>query len=119
MASNLTVRKTTPHSITFTLTGDNAAPTAYDYSASLAGLFATGPLKTLLDKLDAAAALATLNTDGTRSRLVRIRRIEGTTGAQVSPATKTITWTANGLTVAAAAGSVSQIEIRLADSPER
>ena len=119
MATALTGQKTTPHSASFLLTSDNGAQTAYDYTASMTGFFARGPLRTLLGRLNAAGALDTLNTNGSRSRLVRIRRIEGSTVVQTSPATKTVVWTANGLTVAAAAGSVSQIEIRLADSPER
>lgn len=120
MATLLTVRKTTPHSTTLTLVGDDGAPANYPYTVLVAtSAFANGPLKTLLAKLNAANALATLNTNGTRSRLVRIRRVEGAAGAQTPPLTKRIAWTANGLDVAATAASVSQIEIRLADSPER
>jgi hypothetical protein len=118
MATTISFTRTSPYSAAFTLSSDNGAPTAYPWASLNAGL-ADGPLKVLLAKLNAASALSTLNGGGSNSRLVRMRHIEGIAALQTTPGARTITWTANGLTVTATAGSTHQLEMRLADSPER
>jgi hypothetical protein len=118
MATSITLQKATPCAAAFKLAGDNGASTTYAFS-SISANFAAGPLKTLLRRLATNSQLDTLNLSGSRSGMVRIRHVEGSADAQATPATRTITWTTTGLTVQAAAASVSEIEIRLAHSSER
>ncbi len=120
MATTLSNPRTqSPYHTSYTLTGGDGAANPLDYTVDLAATFLPGPLKTLLAKLNASGSLDHLNTGNAQSRLVTIRRIEGATAAQTAPLTKDLHWTANGLSVQAAAGSVCEIEIRLAQSAER
>lgn len=119
MATTMNILAVTPFSMAFSLEGDNGVATPYDYLTGFAVPQARGPLKSLLTKLNAANALASLNTSGARNPLVRIRKVEGGSVQQTQAATDTITWTANGLTVQAAAGSLGSYEMRLAQSVER
>ncbi len=119
MASNIVIAAVTPHSIDFRLVGDNGVPGAVA-AATLIAAAAEGPLKQLLTQLNAAGALASLNTNGARAGLVRIRKVEGVAAQQTQTTADTITWGANGLSVVqGTAGSVGQYEMRLAQSVER
>lgn len=119
MATTLTLTTATPYSAAYRLLGDTGAPATYDWKTQLASSFKPGPLKTLLTKLDAANALASLNFDQSRSGRVRIRHVEGALAPQTSPGTRTVVWNANSLDVTAAAGSTSELEIRFEHSFKR
>jgi hypothetical protein len=117
MATAITLLKATPYSLTYGIAGDGAMGSCTPQNDAV-----PGPLRTLLRKLATANAMATLNLSDaaiTASRRVRIRHVEGSTVAQVTPATRTVTWVAAALQITTPAVSVSQIEIRLAQSVER
>jgi hypothetical protein len=124
MATTLTPIKTTPFSLTCTLTGDNGVLSSYAWATldgwfNTPGPFKSGPLRSLLKQLFAAGKLATLDLNGANSGKVRIRNTEAIGSAQAAPISRTITWTAAGLEVTAAAGSTSELEIRFEHSVER
>lgn len=123
MATTLTRINATPYSLLYQLDGDNGAQGSRT-GAQLVGDCVPGPLRALLAQFNAGNKLDHLNISAAGPGIesmgrARIRYLESHANGQTHPAARTLTWTANGITMQATAASRCQIEIRLANSVER
>ena len=114
----LSVINSTPYSITCLAHGNDGGPASIPW-ANLKGFVTRGPLKVLLDALDTAHKLDTLNLDGVNSGRVRIRWVTGVDATQTLPSAFKIKWGTTGIDLDLPASTQLYLEIRHSHSRDR
>ena len=118
-APTLSVINSTPYSITCLAHGNDGGPASIPWANLEGSVTRRGPLKALLDALDAAHKLDTLNLDGVNSGRVRIRWVSGVDATQSLPLTFMIKWTMTGIALDLPTNTHLCLEIRHSHSRDR